>query len=156
MSSQCTGRCRCVTFAHKLYTDEKHILWRLCRRSVSQTQLWRISFWSTSDPSGDVTDRGSSIVTVSFIHFICQTRWGPTIYNSGTWQTDRIAISISIRYDTIVCITCSKKLTGTASLVHHTGQTKKLKEKRTKNKSRSMISPVRSRDHEGSPGSKEY
>jgi len=33
------------------------------------------------------------------------------------------------------------------------GQTEKLKKKKqTKNKSRSMISPVRSRDREGSPG----
>jgi len=31
------------------------------------------------------------------------------------------------------------------------GQTEKLKKERTKNKSRSMISPVRSHDREGSP-----
>ena len=35
---------------------------------------------------------------------------------------------------------------------NYTGQTEKLKKKRTKNKSRSMISPVRSHDREGSPG----
>jgi len=59
----------------------------------------------------------------------------------------------TIRHD-IAYLTCSKKLTCSqlspphgrvASLVHHTAeQTEKIKEKRTKNKSRSMINPVRS------------
>ena len=72
----------------------------------------------------------------------------------------------TIRYDTVY-LACSKKLTCSqlspphvgpnswrvASLVHHTEQTEKLKEKkRTKNKSRSMISLVRFHDREGSPG----
>jgi len=52
-----------------------------------------------------------------------------------------------LRYDTILCVyRAVKKLTC------HTGQTEKLKKQRTKNKSRSMISPVRYGDREGSPG----
>jgi len=58
-------------------------------------------------------------------------------------------------YDTIwydrVYLTCSKKLTCSQLSLSH-GTNRKIKAKRTKNKSRSMISPVRSRDHEGSPG----
>ena len=61
--------------------------------------------------------------------------------------------SNTIRYDTILCILRAVESWLLANLVHHTGQTEKLMgKKRTKNKSRSMISPVRSSDREGSPG----
>ena len=67
-------------------------------------------------------------------------------------EESMICLSIlTVRYDTIkydiVYLTCSIKLTCS----HHTGQTERFK-KRTKNKTRSMMSPVRSRDREGSPG----
>jgi len=66
------------------------------------------------------------------------------ISNDLEWQYDMTW------YD-IVYLTCSKKLTcSQLSPPHETNR--KIKEKRTKNKSRSMISLVRSRDHEGSPG----
>ena len=53
-----------------------------------------------------------------------------------------------IRYDNVY-LTCSKKLTGSQlSLLH--GTNKKLKCE-TKNKTMSMIGPVQSRCHEGSP-----
>jgi len=55
-----------------------------------------------------------------------------------------------IRYDTIrydsVCLTCSKKLTGSQLSLQH-GTNKKLKCK-TKNKMMSMIAPVQSRYRE--------
>ena len=54
----------------------------------------------------------------------------------------------TLRYDTIVYLTCSKKLTGSLSPPH--GTNKKLKCK-TKNLTMSMIGLVQSRCHEGSP-----
>ena len=49
-------------------------------------------------------------------------------------------------------LTCSKTLTC-SQVARRTNR--KIKEKRTKNKSRSIISPVRSHDHEGSSGVEE-
>ena len=53
-----------------------------------------------------------------------------------------------LRYDSVY-LTCSKKLTG-SQLSPPTGTNKKLKCE-TKNKTMSMIGPVQSRCHEGSP-----
>ena len=55
-----------------------------------------------------------------------------------------------VEYDTIVCIKRAVKSWRLASFVHHTEQNKKLKCE-TKNKMMSMIGPVHSRCHEGSP-----
>jgi len=57
---------------------------------------------------------------------------------------------IMMQYDTVY-LTCSKKLTCSQLSLPH-GTNRKIKEKRTKNKSRSMISLVQSHDCEGSPG----
>jgi len=54
----------------------------------------------------------------------------------------------TIRYDSVY-LACSKKLTGNQLSPPH-GTNKKLKCK-TKNKTMSMIGPVQSRCHEGSP-----
>jgi len=54
----------------------------------------------------------------------------------------------TIRYDSVY-LTCSKKLTGSQLSPPH-GTNKKLKCE-TKNKTMSMIGPVQSRCHEGSP-----
>jgi len=60
-----------------------------------------------------------------------------------------------LRYDTIsVYLTCSKKLTGSQLSSPH-GTNKKLKCE-TKNKLMSMIHPVQSHYHEGSPVGKKY
>ena len=53
-----------------------------------------------------------------------------------------------VRYDSVY-LTCSKKLTGSQLSPPH-GTNKKLKCE-TKNKTMSMIGPVQSRCHEGSP-----
>ena len=54
----------------------------------------------------------------------------------------------TIRYDSVY-LTCSKKLTGSQLGPPH-GTNKKLKSE-TKNKTMSMIGPIQSRCHEGSP-----
>ena len=60
----------------------------------------------------------------------------------------------TIRYDSVY-LTCSKKLTGSQLSLPH-GTNKNLKEKKSKNTLVSMISPVQSHYHKGSPmGKKE-
>ena len=51
-------------------------------------------------------------------------------------------------------LTCSKKLTHSQLGLPH-GINKNVKEKKTKNELMSVISPVQSHDHEGSPMGKE-
>ena len=71
-------------------------------------------------------------------------------------HTLRVCIFVSdrLRYDTIrydsVYLTCSKKLTGSQLSPPHGTNKQKLKCE-TKNKTMSMIGPVQSRCHEGSP-----
>ena len=83
---------------------------------------------------------------------LLKDRTGSSVLRSGTGASrlaDLIdtAVMTLVGYDTI-----RYDVYGVASLVHHTsGQTEKLR-KRTKNKSKSMISPVQSRDRESSPG----
>jgi len=66
-------------------------------------------------------------------------------------------MAVSLRYDTIrydsVYLTCSKKLTGSQLSLSH-GINKKLKCE-TKNKMMSVIGPVQSHYHEGSPVGRE-
>jgi len=79
------------------------------------------------------------------------------------WLQDLVTMAMLIppritnecpKYDTIVC-TCSKKLMGSQRSPPH-GTNKKLKCE-TKNKTMSMIGPVQSRCHEGSPvGKRNY
>ena len=69
--------------------------------------------------------------------------------------TDTERVTVTIRYDTIrYCVfNVQKKLTGSQLSPPH-GTNKKLKCE-TKNKTMSMIGPVQSHRHEGSPVDKE-
>jgi len=88
------------------------------------------------------------------LHYSLDSGYRPI---SPFWHTDQTVtvdtIRYTTRYDTIrydsVYLTCSKKLTGSQLSLPH-GINKKLKCE-TKNKTMSVIGPVQSRCHEGSP-----
>ena len=71
------------------------------------------------------------------------------IFSVKKWSDLEIWVSGTIRYDS-VCLTCSKKLTGSQLSLPH-GTNKKLKKCnkcKTKNKMMSVIGPVQSRYRE--------
>jgi len=81
-----------------------------------------------------------------FLQIVSCLKWQLSAYNKLQVETCYIQLQLTTRYDTVY-LTCSKKPTCSQLSPSH-GTNRKIKEQRTKNKSRSMISPVRSRDRE--------
>jgi len=81
-------------------------------------------------------------------------RWNVALFSRCSATSTVHKMSSALRYDTIrydsVYLTCSKKLTVSQLISPPHGTNKKLKCE-TKNKTMSMIGPVQSRRHEGSP-----